>query len=89
MWMYNAYEDYKFSKMYDEEEEDYESRTIYVNLEKEGDMIYAYNMEDKSYVAKGKTAKELGNDFSVNKPGMNMICTADQAKEFGFLETIK
>lgn len=77
---------YLHRKVMDELFEEYSEavRPVFVNLEKRGDMVYAYTEENDTFVGQGTTKEGLAVAIAKNMPNTNIGVKKTQLKNAGF-----
>lgn len=61
-----------------------EEHSVNINIEKHGEMYYVFQKEDSSFMAQGKTRRELELALAKNHPGKRFYASPENLKEVGF-----
>ena len=59
---------------------------IKITIDKHNDCYFVYRMEDQTFMAQGRTRKELEDRLMQSFPGKKFACARDNLVEVGFAE---
>ena len=68
----------------DMDDESDEPDQIRISIEKVDSTFFVYNLDDNSFMAQGKTRKELEEALKIRFPGVIFACPEANLKEVGF-----
>ena len=71
-------------ELQDMDDESDEPDQIRISIEKVDSTFFVYNLDDNSFMAQGKTRKELEEALKTRYPGVVFACPEANLKEVGF-----
>jgi hypothetical protein len=91
-WLHGVYTGWKareehtkklLENLLDKEEKD--EAAIHITIEKHYDILYVYDKTDKTFLAQGKTRKELEEMLSTRFPGKQFAASQEDLQKAGML----
>jgi hypothetical protein len=73
---------FRYMQEQNESEEEFEQ----IVIDKHNDIFFVYSRVDNTFMAQGKSIKELENNLASRYPGKRFGATNDNLKEVGFLK---